>query len=82
MDSDTLQDLKQFIEATVSQQLAGAVDELREDNRLILKETIDELREEMDEKHNEVLNALGGTVAEQNTKLADHETRITRLEHA
>ena len=78
MDSDTLNDLKQFIEATVSQHTAM----LRKDTEEIVKNAINELREELDENQNEVLNAIGGSLQSQDEQLGEHERRITRLEHA
>lgn len=77
MDKDSLQDLKQFIEATVSQQLTRTTSELRAD----MKQMIGAAQEETDMKLNEILNALGETTADQAEQLKDHERRITKLEH-
>lgn len=72
MNDDVIQDLKQFIETTVSQQLTLQTEELRSEmNQRFDK--VDQRFEEVDLKQDEILNAVGG-------QLHDHEKRITRLE--
>ena len=89
MDSDTLQDLKQFITATVSQQLAQQTEELNErfDEHDKKFETIDKRFEMMDkrlddheEKLDEILNAVGASFQDSDRTLHEHDVRITRLE--
>lgn len=77
MDSDTLRDLKQFISATVAQQLTAQTQELREeirnDTRTEVQAGIAGLRAEMNERFDIVLGAIG-------EQFTDHERRFTKLE--
>lgn len=69
---DDIEDLKQFISATVSQQLAQQTGELREE--------MNKHFDEQDEKLDEILNAVGSSIHEVEQKVDNHETRLTRLE--
>lgn len=72
MNDETIQDLKQFISATVSQQLAQQTKDIHEEmNRRF---------DEQDEKLDEILNAVGGSINDVEEKVDKHEVRITRLE--
>jgi len=72
MDETQLDDLKQFITATVGQAEARITTELRADFR----SEIGGLREEM----REGFASIGDTMSHQNDQLDDHETRLTKLE--
>lgn len=86
MNEDVIADLKQFITATVSQQISG----LRND----MDQGFDGLRNEMNHRFDEVdrrfqrvgqrfddLEAKVDTIADaQAVDLADHEQRLTKLE--
>ena len=88
-NEDLLNDLKQFIDAKFSQEIAHVVtkDDLKA-TREDLKSEVDGLRQELrateqhltgrfddvSEQLNEIQNAIG-------TELQDHERRLTRLEH-
>ncbi len=76
MNDDTLQDLKQFITATVSQVTAQQTSEL--------KDEIVKLDKKIDDRTEEILSAVGDSVndrfdivEEDITKL---DTRVTKLE--
>lgn len=75
-NEELLADLKQFITATVSQATADLatkeeVNHLK-NNITSLQADVDNLRGEMNERFDEVMNA---------EVIKDHERRITRLEH-
>lgn len=70
MNDETIQDLKQFIATTVSQQTA----ELREELHGVESKLGSQI-ESLDEKMDTVIEAAG-------EQLADHEGRITKLETA
>lgn len=81
MTSDEIQDLKQFIEATVGQQLALHTE------RLATKEDVErgEQRlgkrlDEQDEKPDEILTAVGESLHHQDVRLNDHDDRLRKLE--
>jgi archaellum component FlaC len=92
MDKDTLDDLKQFITATVSQQtdrLEKRLDKM--DSRLDNMDDrfdkiddrfdkIDDRFDENDEKLNEILDVLGHNQVQVDDTLAGHERRIVKLE--
>lgn len=87
MDSDTLQDLKQFISVTISQQLALQTKELRQELRTDLREDLAKLEvnllqeiRDVDTKLDTILNVVGGDIAKQQRQLTNHERRISRLE--
>lgn len=87
-------DLKQFISATVSQQLSLQTQALRDDIKKDTKESVDELRQEMnqrfaeqdqrfteqDEKLDEIMNAVGGELQDHDSRIADNTLRIRQLE--
>lgn len=79
MNDEVIQDLKQFISATVSQQLAQQSEELRADMDTRFAK-VDERLDEQDEKLDEILNVVGGSIHEVEQKVDKHEVRITRLE--
>ncbi len=72
MNDDTIQDLKQFITATISQQTTD------------LKDEIERLDKKIDDKADEILSAIGDSTndrfdtVEEDVKNLD--TRITKLE--
>ena len=86
MNDESIQDLKQFITATVSQQLAQQTSDIREEMHRRFHEQdekflkIDARFDEQDEKLDEILNAVGGSIHEVEQKVADHDKRIVRLE--
>lgn len=91
MDNDTLVDLKQFIEATVSQQLALQTEDLRESIHADVKKDVDRLDDKLtkridklDQKIDDLSAAVGDAIEtsneESHKQLKDHERRITRLE--
>lgn len=91
---ELLADLKQFIGATVSQQLSLQTQELREEIKKDTKESIDELRQEMnqrfaeqdekfaeqEEKLDEIMNAVGNNLQDHDSRIADNTLRIRQLE--
>jgi hypothetical protein len=83
MDEDVITDLKQFITATVSQQLAGVAtkDDLK---NLATKDDVAELRTEMNQRFSEVQSSIGEALSTSNdavgTQLEDHEQRLVKLE--
>jgi uncharacterized coiled-coil protein SlyX len=68
MEDDTIADLKQFIAATVSQNTA----EIREDVRRLDKK--------VDDISDSIAEAIHKTNETTDSKLKNHEHRITRLE--
>lgn len=91
-NEDFLADLKQFIAATISQQLAdfatkedlqnfATKDDLK---NLATKDDIQELRNEMNEKFEEVQEAIAatfdGALEGLEDQFQDHEKRILKLE--
>lgn len=73
MDNDQIQDLKQFITATVSQ-TEQRLGELMDN----LENKVEDMRQEMQEGFAGVGDAISGA----NDQLEDHEQRITKLESA
>lgn len=72
MSDDVIQDLKQFITATVSQQAVSIKDDIKAlDNKLIRK---------IDDLSDSVAEAIENTNEAADTQLTNHETRITHLE--
>ena len=69
MDENVIQDLKQFIAATVSQQTSEIVVRL------------DKVEQKIDDLSHSVAEAIENTNESTDTQLKDHEHRITRLEH-
>lgn len=86
-----LRDLKQFIEATISQQLTSQTSELREEfselkaNFVRLEKKVDEvdarLGGKLDNLTDFVTDAIDTANESADAQLKDHEHRITRLEH-
>jgi len=70
MNDDTVQDLKQFISTTVSQEMAN----------LATKDDINRLESKIDDLSGSVAEALENTNETTDTQLKDHDKRITRLE--
>ena len=79
MDEDTLQDLKQFITGTISQQLALQTGEIKQEIRDLDKK-LSERIDDLDTKLDTIANTIGAEIEEDNKKLENNENRITRLE--
>ncbi|MBP7760432.1 hypothetical protein KA093_01405 [Candidatus Saccharibacteria bacterium] len=81
MTSDQIQDLKQFIEATVGQQLALHTEHLatKEDVERV-EQRLGERLDEQDEKLDEILTAVGESLHHQDVRLNDHDDRLRKLE--
>jgi tetrahydromethanopterin S-methyltransferase subunit G len=101
-NEELFEDLKQFIDAKFSQELAHVA---TKDDVAAVGERVDQLGEridgverrldgvehrldgvdgrfdDLDEKLNEILNAVGERFVRVEDASADHERRITRLEH-
>lgn len=77
MNDDTISDLKQFISATVSQEVAG----LRSDIGSDIKNLDDKISTKIDDLSLSVSDAIDVSNETTDTQLKDHEKRITRLEH-
>lgn len=73
MDDITLQDLKQFIAATVTQQVS--------DVRLDIKGLDDKLSSKIDNISNSVAEVMEVANDDIDSQLKDHEQRLTQLEH-
>ncbi len=76
MNEDALNDLKQFITATVSQQLDSQTEELRQE----IKRLDDKLSLKIDTLSESVAQAINDSNDAVDTQLQDHEARITKLE--
>ena len=78
MNADIIQDLKQFIEATVSQHTASIT------ANMATKDDIARLEQKIDDRTDEILEAIGDTLQTNmdatDRQLTDHERRITKLE--
>jgi TolA-binding protein len=70
-NEELLDDLKQFVSATVSQATAGLA---TKDDLAGLEATTNKRFDDVDERLNEIQNAVGA-------ELEDHEQRLRRLEH-
>jgi hypothetical protein len=68
---EDLEDIKQLVQAVVSQQMAEQNKEIKE---------IKQLFETQDEKLDEIMNAVGTDLNRHSAALDDHDTRIKRLE--
>ena len=77
MNDDTISDLKQFISATVSQE----VTDLRSDLRSDIKNLDDKLSLKIDDLSASVAEAIETANEFSETQLKNHEKRIVRLEH-
>lgn len=79
LTSDDLADIKQLMQAVVSQSLAvhkqEIIDEM--DKRF---EQADRRFEEMDDKLDAILDAVGSDMEAQDEKIVDLNRRVTRLE--
>ena len=73
MNDDIIQDLKQFIATTVSQE----VTEVRSD----IKALDNKLTTKIDDLSNSVADAIENTNVTADSQLKEHEQRIARLEH-
>ena len=80
MTSDEIQDLKQFIEATVSQQLHMQTMELRGDIKKDILQEVGHHLDEQDEKLDEILTVVGESLHHQDVRLNDHDDRLRKLE--
>ncbi len=81
MNDDVIQDLKQFIENTVSQSEQRIKSELRDD----LGGRIDKLEQKVDSIHQDMQEgfaAIGDALSGVNDQLEDHDQRISKLEPA
>lgn len=81
MNDELIQDLKQFIAATVSQQLAQQTTELREEFNG-LRQDFKKLAKKVDDLTDFVTGAIDTSNDATGKQLKDHERRITKLEHA
>jgi peptidoglycan hydrolase CwlO-like protein len=85
MNEEVIQDLKQFIEATVSQQMAGLA--TKEDVKALDAkiDRVDAKIDRLDKKVDAIQDAIAETMTHANeamdATLQDHERRLTRLEH-
>lgn len=84
MDKDTLDDLKQFIVATVSQQLSLQTDEIRGDIGH-LEHKIDSVEQHLSTKIDDLSNSVAEALDSSNEATAehlkDHEQRLGKLEN-
>lgn len=74
MNDDTIQDLKQFIATTVSQQLSDVAS--KED----IKQLDEKLSNKMDNLSSSVAEAIEQTNEVQESQIKNHEERIVKLE--
>lgn len=85
MSSDDLYDLKQFIEATVSQQLTLQISEFELGIESSIKKHLvaseKRLGAKIDDLSTAVAEALDTSNGENQKQLDNHEQRITKLEH-
>lgn len=81
MTNDDIQDLKQFIEATISQQLTLQTEELVTKHDIAdLEKNFEKRFKEQDEKLDEILTAVGESLHHQDVRLNDHDDRLRKLE--
>ncbi len=82
MNEDAIADLKQFIAATISQQLTPIKADLERIEQKVNK--LEERAEEADLKLNTIADTIGAKMDEDKAKttnrLDNHEARITKLE--
>jgi uncharacterized protein YoxC len=76
VNDETIQDLKQFIAATVSQQTSSLRDDVRGD----IKKLDDKLTRKIDDLSASVAEALDATHEATHSQLQNHEERIVKLE--
>lgn len=94
-NEELIQDFKQFISATMSQEVVGLRKDLKTDIRSLdeklstdikaldekLSTNIRSLDEKLDTIQDAVADTLTHTTEETDAKLEDHEQRLRRLEH-
>jgi hypothetical protein len=84
MQDNVIQDLKQFIAATVSQQASGLRDDIRADVRDDIRDAIDKLDKKLSQKIDDLSISIGETIDASNepteSQLKNYEKRITKLE--
>lgn len=76
MNDDTITDLKQFISATIAQQLAQQTNELR----IELRQGLQETNQKIDDLSAYVAQALSDSNDAIAAQLQQHESRILKLE--
>jgi polyhydroxyalkanoate synthesis regulator phasin len=80
MDENTIQDLKQFIYATVHQEISGLEERL--ENKIDTK--LDILDKKIDDRSDEILSAIGDTTSDRFEAIEEDvknlDTRVTKLE--
>ncbi len=87
-NEELLQDLKQFIANTVSQQLSLQTNDLREDISNLktglekLGQKIDDVEAKLTQKIDDVEAKVDTILETTGAQLVDHETRISSLEQA
>lgn len=87
MNEDSIADLKQFISAELYQQTAQLEERITESVTERVTESVTaNMHAIVDEAKNEILDAIGDTVARRDEvvdeQLGDHERRLTRLEQS
>lgn len=83
MNEELIEDLKQFITATISQQLSLQLGELHEEIsgiRTDMSKMEQRLSGQMKEISDSVAEAMTNTNEEVDKQIQDHEKRITKLE--
>ena len=84
MNDDTINDLKQFISATVSQETSQLRQDIRQDIRHDIRYEIDKLDIKLSKKIDDLSQFVAEAMDNQSdatqTQLDDHEKRITKLE--
>ncbi|MFC8852936.1 hypothetical protein ACFT5D_07770 [Streptomyces sp. NPDC057144] len=70
-NEELLEDLKQYISATVSQATA----------ELATKADVTKRFDEMDERLDEIQNGIGEVLLEHDNKLREHDTQLRHLKH-
>ena len=79
MNDDVIQDLKQFIAVTVSQQTSDMA--TKEDiSNMATKEDIEKIEDKIDNLSSSVAEAIEQTNEVQDSQIKDHEDRIVKLE--
>jgi hypothetical protein len=90
-NEEMIQDLKQFIEATISQQMAdvatkddikqlsGRIDRL--EVNMATKKDVAKLDQQLDTIQDAIADTLTHTAEDADAKFEDHEQRLRRLEH-
>ena len=81
MNDDALQDLKQFITTTVSQQTTSLRQDIREDIQTEINKLDEKLSAKIDDLSASVAEAMEKSNEDTDSQLQNHENRITKLEH-